>query len=169
MLPVLDKKKIKATFFINPLSIDNQNEIFAAEFVKNNLRVNLSKKFMNWDMICEMQSLGHIIGSHTVSHANLKGLPELTLNEEVQGAKEIIEKKTNKSCDYFAFPFGNSNYFDEKAVEAVNRSYKYGFTSGLYNNCYHEGNKQILSRRHFECNWPMKHIRYFTSGKREIE
>lgn len=169
MLPVLEKNKIKATFFINPRSIDNQNESFASEFIRNNLNVNLSKKFMNWDMIREIHSLGHIIGSHTVSHADLKGLSALTLNEEVQGAKKIIEKEINNSCDYFAFPFGNSNYFDDKAIEAVNKFYKYGFTSGLYSNCYHEGNKQILSRRHFECNWPIKHIRYFTSGKRKLE
>jgi peptidoglycan/xylan/chitin deacetylase (PgdA/CDA1 family) len=167
MLPVLEKYKVKASFFINPMSIENHDNEFSESFIKNNLRVSLSKKFMNWDMVREIQSLGHVIGSHTISHANMRGLSSPQLQNEVLGAKKIIEKATGVSCDFFAFPFGNSDYFDQKAIDEVNSVYKYAFTSSLYSKYFHEGNRQILSRRHFECNWSFNHIKYFTSGKRE--
>ena len=166
MIPVLEKYKVKATFFINPMSVDNQNENFTNSFINNNLKVELSKKFMTWDMVREIQCLGHIIGSHTNSHANLKGLSSSQLELELLGAKKRIEKVIGVSCDFFAFPFGNNNYFDQKAIIEVNKVYKYAFTSGLYSKYFYNRNKQILSRRHFECNWPFNHIKYFTSRKR---
>lgn len=168
MLPIFEKYNIKATFFINPMSIENQDENFASSFIKNNLRVELSKKFMTWDMIREIQSLGHIIGSHTFSHANLKGILPSELQKEIVQSKVEIESATGDVCNYFAFPFGNQNYFDKNSVNLVNQTYDYSFTSGLYGNYFFEEDKQILSRRHFECNWPINHIKYFTSGKREL-
>lgn len=166
MIPVLEKYKVKAAFFINPMSIENQNETFASSFIKDNLRVELSKKFMTWDMIREIQTLGHTIGSHTFSHANLKGISPSELQKEIVQSREEIENATGNVCNYFAFPFGNQNYFDKNSVDLVNQTYDYSFTSGLYGNYFFEGDKQILSRRHFECNWPLKHIKYFTSRKR---
>jgi peptidoglycan/xylan/chitin deacetylase (PgdA/CDA1 family) len=166
MIPVPEKYKVKAAFFINPMSIENQNAKFASSFIKDNLRVELSKKFMTWDMIREIQTLGHTIGSHTYSHANLKGISPSELQKEIVQSREEIESATGKVCNYFAFPFGNQNYFDKNSVDLVNQTYDYSFTSGLYGNYFFEGDKQILSRRHFECNWPLKHIKYFTSRKR---
>jgi peptidoglycan/xylan/chitin deacetylase (PgdA/CDA1 family) len=168
MIPVLEKYNVKAAFFINPMSIENKDDNFASSFIKNNLRVELSKKFMTWDMIREIQTLGHTIGSHTTSHANLKGLSSVELQKEIVQSKEEIERATEKVCNYFAFPFGNQNYFDKNSVDLVNQTYDYSFTSGLYSNYFFKGDIQILSRRHFECNWPINHIKYFTSGKREI-
>ncbi len=166
MIPVLEKYKLKAAFFINPMSVENQDENFASSFIKDNLKVELSKKFMTWDMIREIQSLGHIIGSHTFSHANLKGISPSELRKEIVLSKEEIERATGKVSNYFAFPFGNQKYFDKNSVELVNQTYDYAFTSGIYSNYFFKEDKQILSRRHFECNWPLKHIKYFTSRKR---
>lgn len=168
MIPVLEKYNIKAAFFINPMSIEKQDEKFASSFIKDNLRVELSKKFMKWDMIREIQSLGHTIGSHTTSHANLKGLSPFELQKEIVQSKEEIENATGEVCNNFAFPFGNQNYFDKNSIKLVKQTYNYAFTSGLYDSYFFEGDKQILSRRHFECNWPINHIKYFTSGKREL-
>ena len=117
-------------------------------------------------MIENIQTLGHTLGSHTFSHASLKVLSTCELQKEIVQSKEEIESATGKVCNYFAFPFGNQNYFDKNSVDLVNQTYDYSFTSGLYGNYFFEGDKQILSRRHFECNWPLKHIKYFTSRKR---
>ena len=43
MLPVLEKHNIKATFFVNPLSIENNDPLYIQKFIVNNLRVNLKK------------------------------------------------------------------------------------------------------------------------------
>lgn len=167
MLPILEKHNVKATFFVNPMSIENQKSSFTKSFIHNNLKVDLEKRIMNWDMLREINDLGHIIGSHTYSHANLKGLSKSKLEYEIIDSKFRIESELNTNCEFFAFPFGNDNYFDANSIELVTKNYKFGFTSGLYNNFFYKNNKQILSRRHFECDIPLKHLLYFTSKKRE--
>ena len=167
MLPILEKHNIKATFFINPMSIENQKSSFTKSFIYDNLKVDLQKCIMNWDMLREINDLGHIIGSHTYSHANLKGLAKSKLQYEIIDSKYKIESELNTNCDFFAFPFGNDNYFDANSVDLVTKNYKFGFTSGLYNKYFYKNNKQILSRRHFECDIPFKHLLYFTSKKRK--
>lgn len=117
-------------------------------------------------MIEDIQTLGHTLGSHTFSHASLKVLSTCELQKEIVQSREEIEKATGKICKYFAFPFGTQNYFDKKSVDLVNRIYDYSFTSGLYKNFFFEEDEQILSRRHFECNWPIDHIKYFISKQR---
>jgi peptidoglycan/xylan/chitin deacetylase (PgdA/CDA1 family) len=117
-------------------------------------------------MIGDVQTLGRTIESHTLSHANLKGISSSELRKEIIQSKEEIEIATGNICNYFAFPFGDKNYFDKNSIDLVNLTYDYSFTSGLYSNYFFVEYKQILSRRHFECNWPLRHIKYFTSGKR---
>ena len=167
MLPILEKYNVKAAFFINPKSVDNQNSSFIKSFFSKNLKVKLQKRIMNWDMLREINELGHIVGSHTYSHANLKGLEKSKLDYEIIDSKNKIEKMLNTNCDFFAFPFGNNNFFDDNSLSMVIKNYKYGFTSGLYEQYYYKNNKQIFSRRHFECNIPLKHLLYFTSLKRK--
>lgn len=167
MLPILEKYNIKAAFFINPMSVENQNSSFTKSFISNNLQVNLQKRIMNWDMLKQIKDLGHVVGSHTYSHANLKCLTKSKLQYEIVDSKVKIESKLNTDCDFFAFPFGNDNYFDEKAISLVTKNYKFGFTSGLYGKYYYKNNKKLLSRRHFECDIPLKHLLYFTSKKRK--
>ena len=166
MLPVFEKHNIKATFFINPMSIENHNMEFVSHFIQENLKIDMSKKFMTWNMIREIQSLGHTIGSHSDSHANLKGLSSIELKREIIDSKEAIENATGQACKYFAFPFGNKDYFDQNSIDVVNSTYQYAFTSGLYGKYFFEDNRQILSRRHFESYWPFEHIKYFTSRTR---
>lgn len=166
MLSVFEKYNVKASFFINPLSIENQENGFASYFIRKNLNICLDKKFMTWDMVKEIQSLGHVIGSHTTTHANLKGLTTFELQKEIIDSKKIIENITGHPCDFFAFPFGTREYFDQYAIDLVIKTYRYAFTSEFYSNYFFEGNKNILSRRHFECNWPLEHIKYFTSVNR---
>jgi peptidoglycan/xylan/chitin deacetylase (PgdA/CDA1 family) len=167
MIPILEKYGLKAAFFVNPMSIDNQNLSFTKLFINKNLNVDLNKRIMNWDMLREINELGHIVGNHTYSHANLKGLTNSKLYYEIVESKIKIESELNTKCDFFAFPFGNDDYFDNNSLSLVIKNYKFGFTSGLYDKYYYNENKQILTRRHFECDIPLKHLLYFTSLKRK--
>lgn len=166
MFPVLTKLQLKAAFFVNPASIQNQENNFSVNFIKQNLRVHLEKKFMNWDMVREMQVAGHLIGSHTINHLELKGLSDSILHNEIVISKNIIEQNTGVLCDYFAFPFGTSHFFDDAAVKMASETYRYSFTSGLYEHYHHHNNQKLYTRRHFEVNWPLNHIKYFTSKSR---
>ena len=166
MLPILEKHNIKATFFINPLSIENNDSNYTNNFILNNLKVNLEKNIMDWKMLRELNNLGHTIGSHTNSHVSLKNLPNEVLDYEVVQSKYKIENEIGVPCKFFAFPFGNENFFDSKALDMVSKNYDFGFTSGNYKKYFFKKNKNILSRRHFECDIPLKHLIYFLSRKR---
>ena len=162
--PILNKYNLKATFFINPKSINC--DIETSEFINNNLKVNLNKKFMTWDNIKKISDDGHIVGSHTYSHLILNNLNKDILEREIVLSKRIIEEKLNIVCKYFAYPFGNDNYFDSNAFNLANSIYDYTFTSGNYSTYFFKLNN-VLTRRHFEPNWNFKHILYFTSFKRK--
>ena len=166
MLPILEKHNIKATFFVNPLSIENNDPTYIKNFIVNNLRVNLKKNIMDWKMLRELNDLGHNIGCHTNSHACLKGLSDKELNYEIIMSKCKIENELGDPCKLFAFPFGNNNYFDERAIDMVIKNFDFGFTSGLYDKYFYKNNKKIISRRHFECDIPINHLLYFTSKNR---
>ena len=162
--PILNKYNLKATFFINPKCINSDIEI--SEFINNNLKVNLNKKFMTWDNIKKISDDGHIVGSHTYSHLILNNLNKDILEKEIVLSKKIIEEKLNIVCKYFAYPFGNDNYFDNNAFNLANTIYDYTFISGNYSTYFFKI-KNVLTRRHFEPNWNFKHILYFTSFKRK--
>ena len=166
IFPLLEKYNLKAAFFINPVSIDNQDDSFTTNFIKNNLRVNFKKKFMTWSMIKEIKEKGHVIGSHTTNHLELNALNEEILTKEIIDSKNIINSRLDINCEYFAFPFGTSNFFDKNAVEMASKTYKYSFTSGSYGKYFFNGRINIFSRRHFEINWSFRHIIYFLSKNR---
>ena len=113
--PILKKYNFPATFFI----------------VVNQTGGNL---FMNWQQLKELLNSGMEIGSHTISHPNLKKLTSSQLISEIENSKTILEKKLDCQIEVFAYPYG---IFDSKIVETVHKAgYKTARTtiSGLDQN-----------------------------------
>lgn len=164
----LEAYNIRAAFFINPYSIDASKKE-KINFIKSNLKVNFYKEFMSWDDIRSLQIKGHIIGNHTYEHTALKNLTYNDSYNEILKGKKIIEDKLNSKCDYFAFPFGGADFFDKNGLDAALNLHKLVFTSGGYNSYFFNKNTNVLSRRHFEANWPVRHINYFLSCKRKYK
>jgi peptidoglycan/xylan/chitin deacetylase (PgdA/CDA1 family) len=73
--------------------------------------------------IREISRLGHEIGSHTLSHANLTFLSEKELRTELSESKKILEDCTGKPVTSLSFPFGRIN---RRVWEAAKRI---GFTA----------------------------------------
>jgi peptidoglycan/xylan/chitin deacetylase (PgdA/CDA1 family) len=61
------------------------------------------------EQVREIAALGHEIGSHTVSHANLTLLGDTDLAEELSRSKAILEDITGKPVSSLSFPFGQWN------------------------------------------------------------
>ena len=165
MADCLDSYNIKAAFFINPYSIDSSAED-KDEFLKSNLQVSYYKEFMSWHDIIRLHKNGHIIGNHTYKHTALRNLSYEDSYDQISVGKKIIEDRLNSECDYFAFPFGGEEFFDQNGLDAALSLHKLIFTSGGYEFYFHNGNSNVFSRRHFEANWPVSHINYFLSTKR---
>ena len=163
--PCLNEYGIKAAFFINSFSI-NASQKEKINFFKNNLNVDYYKPLMNWDDISSLKDDGHVIGNHTHMHSALINLGYEESYFEISKCKDIIENKLKCKCEYFAFPFGSSNFFDNDGLDAATDLHKFVFTSGGYNKFFFKNLRNVFSRRHFEANWPINHLNYFLSTQR---
>ena len=99
-LPVLKKYKFPATFFI----------------VVNQTGGNL---FMNWEELKDLLNNGMEIGSHTITHPNLRRVAPSQLIYEIKNSKTILEKNLDYQIEVFAYPYG---IFDSKIIEAVSKA-----------------------------------------------
>ena len=167
IFPTLKKFNLSACFFIIPGIID-YNDSQRIKFIKSRLFVNNNKSFLSWNQIKEMKNNGQIIGNHTMNHLALKGLSYKGAYNEINSSKLYLEKKLNFNCKYFAFPYGNSKYFDSIAIKAALKCHDLIFTSGDYDNYFYDSNFRILNRRHAEGSWPISHINYFLSKNRSF-
>ena len=98
-LPVLEEYNFKASIFCVTDFIGKSSawDVYG----KNN---HLDKK-----SIRRLSELGHEIGSHTCTHANLPYLSEKDLVIELYNSKSKLEEITGKAVTSLSFPFGSWN------------------------------------------------------------
>lgn len=160
--PVLDLYKIKAAFFINPNFIDGDKS-YRLNFIKNIVKVD--KEPMSWEQIQILTAEGHTIGAHTLDHLNLNIDNRSDLEYQIKGSKEVIESKIGKSCNHFAFPFGRLEDISELGVVVAKEYFSFVYSQSDFRN-YFSFNGRVINRRHFECDWPVKHVLYFLKNKK---
>lgn len=78
--------------------------------------VGTGGKSITWEQLAELRKEGVEIGSHTLSHQDLRDAKgksaeayEQWLREEVVQSKQIIEKQIGGKCSVFAYPVGGHN------------------------------------------------------------
>jgi len=101
--PILQKYNIPATVFVISSSISN----------KNNWDANLG--WIQYDHlspseISKLIKAGWEIGSHSVNHKSLIGMKLDQIYYELNESKTILENQFKTSVNYFASPFGRTNY-----------------------------------------------------------
>jgi len=75
--------------------------------------------FLTWEEIKEMSENGMDFGAHTCSHAILTRVPFEQAKNEIIKSKSVIEGQINKKVDFFAYPGGTINDFDERIKETL--------------------------------------------------
>lgn len=85
--------------------------------------VNIGGRSLSWAQIKEMMQNGCSVGSHSVSHENLKKKPRNAPTDagyqqwiltELKDSREFLEQNLNIKCTTFAYPFG---IFDDTVME----------------------------------------------------
>lgn len=92
ILDILKEKKVKATFFV----VGEQGQKYP-------------------DMLTRMDNEGHIIGSHTFTHANLTKLDQTHIEEEIDKCTQVVRQIIGKTPRLIRPPFG----FHNEAVDQV--------------------------------------------------
>ncbi|WP_210463463.1 polysaccharide deacetylase family protein [Rufibacter roseolus] len=85
--PELDKYGFKGVFFIMTVSIGRPN-------------------YMTKEQIKELSDAGHVIGSHTYDHHNVKKYEGKDWITQIEKPTKQLEAITGKPIKYFAYPFG---------------------------------------------------------------
>ena len=78
---------------------------------------------LDWQQVKIMYSSGLIVFEpHTVSHPKLRTLDSKEVEREIKESKEAIEKELGKSCQSFAYPYGDFNQEIREIVKPLFKS-----------------------------------------------
>lgn len=168
----LDKENIKAIFFViyDFMNIKSKNK--HKEFLKKNLKINPefinNKEFknMNFKNFKSLIKNGHTIGSHTLSHPNLKNISKEKCKIEISKSRHAISKKLGvKKINNFAITFGGINYFNPYVLKLCKKYYKSIYTGirGSNNNRH-----KVFFRENCDLNKDFKEIKFLVDGHADI-
>jgi peptidoglycan/xylan/chitin deacetylase (PgdA/CDA1 family) len=73
----------------------------------------LYRSMLSWDQVREMRCNRIAFGAHTMTHPILKHAPRDTVEKEIRGSKEQIQKELDEPVDLFAYPNGTRKDFNE--------------------------------------------------------
>ncbi len=136
---VLSEHGLPATFFV-PTAYVGTDHVFAWD------RGLKQMANLTWDDVHEMLRLGHEIGSHTVTHADLAQAPEEQARRELVESKKTLEDKLHRPVRWFAYPFGGRNNFLQDHLPLVTEAGYEGCVSGFGGFIYPHATKPILPR-----------------------
>lgn len=96
-----------ATFFVVPRFLDGQ-------FVTTRYWENWGH--LRWDQIAALTGDGFDIGAHSRTHPDLRTCSDGQLEDEVSGARALMEQRLGKAVRTFSYPYGRH---DERVRRAV--------------------------------------------------
>jgi peptidoglycan/xylan/chitin deacetylase (PgdA/CDA1 family) len=167
--PVLKKLGIPAIFFIPPSLIETDRKKIS-EYSLITTKNNSVLSTMKWGDVSDIISNGYEIGSHSMSHTRLSEISKNVelLENEIIGSKLSLEKKTGVECKYISWPFGKISDIDKISISFIRRS-GYSACFGGFRGSIVPGITDVyfIPRHHFEVDWPMDHIKYFSNGGME--
>jgi len=77
---------------------------------------------LDWDQVGTLASQDVTIGSHTVNHPILAQVPEEIAGFEIEESKRILEEKTGRKINTFAYPNGTQGDFSPMTIDLLRRS-----------------------------------------------
>lgn len=117
---VLDELGVKATFFLVTGHVGRDNGW------RSRLANPVRWPLMTWGHAERLVAGGHAIEAHSVTHPDLRTLPDDALEKEVVGPVEEIRRRLGVIPRVFSYPYG---FHDRRIVDRVRRSYRYGVTT----------------------------------------
>ncbi len=76
-------------------------------------------RLMTWDEIRQVQSAGHEIGSHSMTHTLMPQCSEAELAYEISVSKQMLEKELGSDIQSFCYPNGD---YDQRAMAMTKQS-----------------------------------------------
>ena len=109
VLPMLRRLGLPATFNVCPGMWGVRHDFVAGE----------AGRLLDRDDALELARSGMELGSHTMSHPDLRALGDDALRAELTASKAAVEELTERPCRTLAYPFGLFDDRVERAAAAV--------------------------------------------------
>lgn len=137
-VPILNTHNYKATFYVLSNFFDDL-------------------QYMSLAQVKSLQSQGHTIGSHTVSHPHLTDLNETDMNYEVVGSQKQLESKLGPIKD-FAAPYGD---LDDSVIGVIKEHYNSHRTVAAGINTFENFDRYRLKSPNIQVNTSNDEIKTF--------
>lgn len=112
LFPILKRRQIPALIFL--------------------VTENIGKKpgYLTWEQVKEMQESTLVeFGSHTATHARLRGLDNDAIRQELVKSKQVLEECLGVPCKAFCYPYGSGG-FDKRVRPLVfEAGYQFDFST----------------------------------------
>lgn len=80
---------------------------------------------MGWDEVRDLHARGWAIEAHTVSHPDLRALPDEEIRREFEASNDEIERQTGRRPRALAYPYG---HFDARSLRIAREHYALAVT-----------------------------------------
>jgi peptidoglycan/xylan/chitin deacetylase (PgdA/CDA1 family) len=101
-LGILSRHQFRALQFLVPAFLGGQN---AWDIAKG----DTAESLMDDAQVRDWLAAGHEIGSHSMTHRNLRHLSKVEAREEIFGSKKALEDRFGLQIQHFSYPFGSWN------------------------------------------------------------
>ena len=128
----LDPYGVKGIFFVCPGLIDTPRErdretiaryIWDGAVARDDLPEDMV--LMPWSDVETLNSSGHTIGAHGLTHRRLATLSEDEQKKEIVEARTRLEERLETPVKWFAYPFGNLPSIDQQSLDTVSSNYRF--------------------------------------------
>lgn len=118
-LPILEKHRIPATFFITAGKIGSKEPFYWDEKTDEKDR----GRAITENELKEIAKSPLIeIGAHTMTHPHLSALPSEKQKYEIEESKKILENILNKPVVSFSYPFGSKSDFSTETMRIADEA-----------------------------------------------
>jgi peptidoglycan/xylan/chitin deacetylase (PgdA/CDA1 family) len=105
-VPLLHRLGVRGTFYVCPGQFGGQHPEVSGE----------SGRLLDERGVQELVAKGMEVGSHTLTHPDLRTLDDAALASQLRESKTALETITGRPCRTFAYPYGA---YDERVTAAV--------------------------------------------------
>jgi peptidoglycan/xylan/chitin deacetylase (PgdA/CDA1 family) len=125
-VPALREAGLTATFFVSTGFVGTDRE-----FPHDALGPGGPHPKLTWDDLRGMEAEGFEIGSHTINHVSLGRADAETLEREIFGSLEALNRELGHKPRAFSFPWGKPEDISERALQTVKRAGYYAAASAF--------------------------------------
>lgn len=171
---VLKNLNIKCIFFVPSEFIKLNSLKKSKKFIKKNILDSYPEKQneLNNMSIKDIKSLlrnGHMIGSHTKTHANLGTIKNLSkLKKEVLESSNDLKRLLKININHFAFTYGNYESMNKESLKMTFSKYRFVY-SCLRGNNFDTKKGTIIRRDAIYLNRGIDLAKIFLSGLIDIK